>query len=141
MKEILRILPVVLYMLVGFISVVMALKNFSSKKFLPFYEQASGKHWEDIDDPVKIIILSLMKLVGLGFLTQAILMTVFPLVNYFSPDPVNGILIPAVAFLFCTGLFAVNFSLFKKTKAETPWKGSLYAMVILLIGMIVSTFN
>ncbi len=108
---------------------------------LPFYEQSSGKLWDDIEEPVKLIILSLMKLVGLGFFIQSILMISFPIINYFLPNSVIKYLIPAIAFIYCSGLFAINFSFYKKTKADSPWKESVFAMIIIAAGIIISAFN
>jgi hypothetical protein len=118
MSEILKILPIALYFIVGAISLVMAVKNLRASRFLPFQEEAAGRPWSELDDSVKTLILSLLRLAGLGFLTIAILMIVWPVANYFSPSSFNEIFIPAVALIFCGGLFVVNYSLFKKTGAH-----------------------
>ena len=141
MNQALKILPVVLFAIVGLISAAMAFKNLSAKRILPFNEKASGKLWNDLENPFKLVILSLMKLVGLGFLIMSFLTIIFPFINYFEPNPVYEYLVPAIALAYCAGLFAVNFSVYKKTKAETPWKGSLYAAVIILIGIVISVLS
>jgi uncharacterized membrane protein HdeD (DUF308 family) len=82
-----------------------------------------------------------MRLAGLGFLIIAILLLAFPVINYFIPNDFYKYSIPIVALIFCTGLFAINYSLYKKTKAETPWKGSLYAMVAIIAGIIISALT
>ena len=133
MKEILKIIPIVLFMFVGIISMVMAVKNLFSTKFLPFHEKAANKRWDDIDNPLKHVILSLIRLSGLGFLIIAILLLAFPIISYFIPNNFYKYSIPIVALIYCTGLFVINYSLYKKTKVNTPWKGSLYAMFVLHI--------
>jgi hypothetical protein len=141
MKEILLIIPVVLYIIVGAISLLMAFKNLFAKRLLPFHEKASGKRWDEIEDPMKFVILSMLRLVGLGFLIMAIILLVFPLLNYFIPNEFYKYFIPGIAFIFCTGLFVINYSIYRKTKADTPWKGSLYAMFIIIVAFVISTFN
>lgn len=136
MKEIFKTIPIVLYMFVGVISLVMAVKNLFSNKFLPFHEKAANKRWDEIDNPLKLVILTFMRLAGLGFLIISILLLVFPIINYFIPNNFYRYLIPIVALIYCTGLFVINYLLYKKTKANTPWKGSLYAMLAIMVGII-----
>ena len=141
MKEILKIIPILLYLIVGVISMVMAVKNLFSTKFLSFHEKAANKRWDEIDNPLKLVILTLLRLSGLGFLIISILLLVFPVINYFIPNNFYGYSIPIVALIYCTGLFVINYSLYKKTKADTPWKGSLYAMLAIIVGIIISILN
>jgi hypothetical protein len=139
MKEILKILPILLYAIVGIVSMVMSVKNLFSDKFLPFHEKAAGKRWDEIDNSLKVVILTLMRLIGLGFLIISILLLVFPVVNYFNPNRFYEYLIPGLALIYCTGLFVINYLLYRKTKANTPWQKSLYAMALIVIGIIISS--
>lgn len=138
MKETLPIISIGLYLIVGIISLVMAVKCFVTKKFLPFHEEASGKKWQEMDKPLQQVILALTKVSGLGFLVTAILLIVFPFVNYFRGDSFVKFAIPLISFGFCAQLFMVNFNLHKESKAKTPWKGSLLAMLIILIAFFIS---
>ncbi|MCX6255081.1 MAG: hypothetical protein NTV31_11475 [Bacteroidia bacterium] len=110
MKEIFKIIPIVLYLFVGIISMVMAFKNLFSNKYLLFYEKAANKRWDEIDNPLKLVILTFMRLAGLGFLIISILLLVFPIVSYFNPNTFYKYLIPIVALIYCTGLFVINYS-------------------------------
>lgn len=141
MKGLLKIIPIALYFIVGMISLVMAFRSLFSNNFLPFHEKAADKPWNEIENPLKLVILSLMRLAGLGFLITSILLIVCPIVNYFIPNVFYKYTIPGIAFIFCMGLFINNYLLYKNTKADTPWKGSLYAMFIILVGIIISIFN
>ncbi len=141
MTEIIKAIPIVLFFLVGLVFLVMALKSFLSGKFLPFQEQAAGRPWDEIEGPLKFLILSFLRLVGLGFLVISILLMIFPVVNYFLPGIFYKYSIPCVALIYCIGIFAVNYSLYKDTKADTPWKGSLYAVIVLITGIIISIFT
>lgn len=140
MNEFLKILPLALYFLVGLISLVMAFKSIFSNKYLPFHEQAAGKSWNQIDNRLKLVIMFLLRLGGLGFLIIALLLLVFPVVTFFIPNKFSQYFVPAVALIYCTGLFVNNYLLYRNTKADTPWKGSLYAVGILIAGIIISLF-
>jgi len=141
MQASLKILPIVLYFIVGAVSFMMALKSMMSHQFLPFHEKAAGRRWEDIDESLKQVILSLLRLSGLGFLVISILLTVFPVFNYFYPNYFYRLSIPVIACIYCAGLFLNNYILFRSTKAGTPWKGSLTAMVIIIIAILISFFD
>jgi len=141
MDRIIDIIPILLYMIIGVISMVMAFKNLFSTRFLPFHEKAANKQWDEIDTSLKLVILSLLRLSGLGFLIISILLLVFPVINYFVPNMFYKYSIPIIALIYCTGLFIINYLLFRRTKEDTPWKGSLYAAMILIVGIIISILN
>jgi hypothetical protein len=140
MFEILKIIPLVLYLTVGIISLFMALKSFFSKKILPFQEKAAGIVWDEIESSMKNVMLFLLRTSGLGFLTVSILLITGPLADYFFPNIICKYLIPVVALIFTSGLFINNLSLYKMSSSDTPWKGSLYAMFIITAGIIISIF-
>ena len=141
MNPLLKIIPILLYMIVGVISMVMAVKSLFSSKFLPFHEKAANKPWDEIDSTLKTIILTLLRLTGVGFLIISILLMVFPIINYFISNKFYKYSIPVVALIYCTGLFVINYLFYKKTKADTPWKGSLYAMLAIITGIIISILS
>ena len=141
MKEILKITPILLYMIVGVISAFMAIKNLFSARYLPFHEKAANKPWDEIENSLKLVILIFLRLIGMGFLIVSILLLVFPVVNYYNPNIFYKYSIPVLALIYCTGLFIFNWILHIKTKTDTPWKGSLYAMLALIVGIIISIFS
>jgi hypothetical protein len=138
MIQVLKLMQAMIYIIVGIISMIMAYKSLFSDKFLPFHEKASNKIWEEIESPLQLVILTFMRLTGLGFLIVSILLLVFPVINYYCPNKIYEYFIPGLALVFCSGLFLINYSLYRKTKANTPWKGSLSAMIALFSGIIIS---
>ena len=119
----------------------MAIKIFFTNKILPFQEKAAGKVWEKIENPIKFLLLFFLRMTGLGFLVISVLLIAFPIINYLNPVMIYKYLIPVIALIYTIGLFINNYFLFKDTKADTPWKGSLYAIVIITAGIIISIFN
>ncbi len=141
MNTILKIIPILLYAIVGVISMVMAVKCLFSNKFLPFHEKAANKQWDEVDNHLMQVILTLLRLVGIGFFIISILLLVFPIISYFIPNKFYKYSIPVVALIYCTGLFVINYSLYRKTKVKTPWKGSLYAMLAIITAIIISILS
>lgn len=136
-----EILTIGIYGFVGVISLIMAYKSLFAKKYLVFHEKAASIEWTKIDKRLQYVILTLMRISGLGFLVIALLMLVFPIVNYFIQDEFVRFSIPFLAFIFCSGLFIINYSLYKFTKSMTPWKGSLFAMIAIIAGVILSVLQ
>ena len=138
MTQVLKIIPVLLDIFVGIISMIMAYKNLFSDRFLPFHEKAANKKWEEIESSLQLVILTFMRITGLGFLIVSILLLVFPIFNYFIRNRFYEFSIPVLALIFCIGLFIINYSLYRKTKVNTPWKGSIYAVFAIIVGIIIS---
>jgi len=136
--SVLKIIPLCLYSFTGIVALVMAYKSIVSTTFLPFHEQAAGKSWDSIDGGLRFVILALMKISGLGFLVIALLLMSIPISHYLNYGSPVQYIIPVISFLYCFGLFLVNYQLAVKTKAKTPWKGSLFAAILIAIGIVIS---
>lgn len=139
MKETFSIISVALYIIVGVICLAMAHKSIFARRYLPFHEEAAGKPWDNIDKPLQYTILAILRISGLGFFAVGLLLIVFPCVNYFRPDTFIRYSIPVIALIYCAGLFLFNYNLYKKTGANTPWIGSIVAMAVILIGIVISS--
>jgi hypothetical protein len=138
MKDIFFAISSILYVIIGLVCLLMAYKNIQAKKFLPFHQESAGRSWESIDIPLQNVIITILRISGLGFLVVSILLISLPIVNYFKRDVLYQISVPVLSILFCSGLFVFNFQLYKKTKADTPWKGSLIAIFLLIVSLILS---
>ena len=136
-----EILTIIIYGFVGVISLIMATKSLFAKKYLVFHEKAAAIEWTEIDKRLQYVILALLRISGLGFLVTALILLVFPIVNYFVQDEFVRYSIPVLAFIFCSGLFIINYSLYKQSKSITPWKGSLFAMIAIIAGIILSVLQ
>ena len=138
MQIVIKIIPIIGYLIVGVISLVMAQKSLFSKGFISFHEEAAGTSLEKLDGRVQDVIRALMKTTGLSFLVVGLLLMVFPLINYFRPNAIIGLGIPFVCGIYCFGLFQTNFQLHKKSGVKTPWKASLMSLAIITVGIIIS---
>jgi hypothetical protein len=114
----------------------MAAKSLHSRSFIPFHRQAAQRTLTSLEPPLQSVTLALMRVSGLGFLVVGLLLTIFPVVNYFRPHKFAQLAIPAVCLVYCAGLSVANYSLHKQTKAATPWKAALAAAVMIAAGMV-----
>jgi hypothetical protein len=138
MKEILNSVSALIYIMVGIICLLMAYKSISSKKYLPFHEEAAGTPWDSIEKPLQNVILTILRISGLGFFILFLFLVVFSSVNYFKPDPFIKYSVPIISSIYCFGLFLFNFILYKQTDAKTPWIGSLIALFLILMSFVIS---
>lgn len=138
MQNVLEILSVAVEFLVGLICLVMADKTIRSKKFLPFHEQAYGGSWDTINPQLQSVILTILKISGLGFLVVGLMLMIFPTVSYLLAVPFIRYEVPALGFIYSVGLYLFNYKLFQKTNAASPWKASLVSAALLLVGIILA---
>jgi hypothetical protein len=136
-----RIIPLILYIFLGLISLLMAFKNLFSKQFLPFQEAVYGKKWEEVDPGLQLVITALMRGSGPGFLVVALLLLSAPVANYFKPDAFLQFFIPSILLIFCAGLFIFNYILYLRAKVRTPWKNSILAIFVIVICIVFSSLG
>jgi len=103
-----ELMAIVLYSMVGVISLMMAYKNLMSDRFIPFQEKAAGTSWNSIDSRLQYVLLTLIRVSGLGFLVIGILLLVTPIVSYFRQDVFLRYAIPILSFIYCSGLNCIN---------------------------------
>ena len=127
-----------LYACVAIISVFMASKALGARKLLPFQQVAAGKPWDEIDAGLQTVVISLLRLSGLGFLVVGAQMCMVAVAGIFQRDLVVSVVLPVLSLAFCAGLCLVNLRLHRQTGAKTPWKGSLYAAIAVAIGLVLS---
>lgn len=141
MTAILSIASVVLFFVVGVICLSMAYSTMFAKQYLPFHEQGAGMKWEEHSPNLQATILTLVNLSGLGFLIVGLMLLVLPILNSFDHSLVLTVSIPILALVFCAGLLFFNYNLHKKTKADTPWKGTIAAILIIIVAFGLSLFK
>lgn len=134
----LNIVSIVIFVLVGVISLSMAYKNIFSKQFIPFHENAAGQRLTELNEGLQSVIIALMRISGLGFFVVGVLLILFPAANYYYQNKFIGYAVPVISFIYCFGLFIYNYQLQNKTNVKTPWQKSLGAAIAVLIGLVIS---
>ena len=138
MGAILTVASVVLFFIVGVICLFMAYTTLFAKQYLPFHEEGAGMKWDEHPPKLQATILALVNLSGLGFLVVGLMLLVLPILNAFDHSLVLAVSIPILALVFCAGLFYFNYQLHKKTRADTPWKGAIAAMLFIVVAFVLT---
>jgi hypothetical protein len=131
---VLRIVSAVVLTLVGLIALSMAWKGLSARRLLPFHQAASGRSWEELSPGERSVGLALSRALGLGFLTAGLALLTAA-ITAVTQSGVATYALAAVGFVFCAGLTVINRRLQQATSVGTPWKGSLYAAVGIVLAM------
>lgn len=138
MENVSRVIGSALYVSVGLISLSMAYKNLIARSYLPFHEKAAGWKWDEVDPGLQAVIIALMKLVGAGFLVAGLQLMGIAVLQLLHHDKAWGFFVPVYSLAFIAALAMANLELHRRTKAMTPWKASLWAFVIVALGVVLS---
>lgn len=137
--ELVKIVYCMIFLMVGIITFSISLRFLLSKEFFTYHSEATGMKWKDLNESLQIIILAIMKMAGFGILCLSITIIIY---SFFIFSNNNNIviryLIPIISLIFWCGSFGTTFSVYKKTKANTPWKGSLLSMILIIIAILIS---
>jgi hypothetical protein len=131
---VLRVAAAAVLVLVGFIAFTMARNGLSAKRLLPFHQAASARSWEDASPGEQSVALALTRALGLGFLAAGLAL-VTSAVTAVAQSDVATYTLAATGLVFCAGLGLINRRLTADTSVGTPWKGSLYAALAILLAV------
>jgi len=109
------------------------------RRIIRFHEAAAGKPWEDMEEPLRQVILTLTRTTGFGFLAVGLLLIATCAAAPGHPGAVLKYGSPCIALTYCLGIFWSTYRLHQATRTPTPWKGSLAAAALLLAAMAVSS--
>ena len=136
--EFIRIVNYALYIIVGLITFGIGLRFLLSKKFFSYHREATGLEWNNIDKSLQMIILAIMKMAGIGITCLSVLIITYPFMFMCSDNFFDKFLVPIISLLFWIGSFNITFNVHKKTSANTPWKGSLFSTILIVIAILLS---
>ena len=117
-------------------SLFAGIRLLANKTFLSFHQQVAGTLWSDIPEGIRLLILALMRVAGMGALVTAVLsfLNVFP--SVFAVNRLLSVLIGGCTAMYWLAVFIITFYVHKRTNANTPFKSSFSVFVVALIGTI-----
>jgi hypothetical protein len=131
---VLRVASAVLFVVVALIAFMMARNGLAARRLLPFHQAGTGRSWEDLSASEQAVSLALTRALGLGFLTAGLALITAAVTALVQAD-VATYALAAIGLVFCAGLAVINRRLQQSTSIGTPWKGSLYAAVAILLAV------
>ena len=82
-----------------------------------------------------------MKMAGIGILCLSVLIITYPFLVFSYDSIIIKYLVPIISLIFWTGTLWITFKVHKKTKANTPWKGSLFSIILIAIAILISILH
>jgi len=137
-----KIVSIIVYSIVAIVTGGTGLKFITASEYFSYHAQASGMAWVDINPGLQLLMLTGFKILGAGFLTVAlclILMIIFPFArhdqrwSYFA-IPLSGLFLWSI-------ILATTLTVSFTTGAAAPWGVSVFCVLTLLLGFIVSIFG
>jgi hypothetical protein len=138
MSTVLQLVPTCLYTLVGILSLVMATETLRAGKFLSFHEAAAGQPWDTVGTRLQAVIITLLRLSGLGFLIVGLGLLLAAVANNVRGGLGVTLALASLSLVFCLGLAVFNRRLQTQTSAPTPWRGSLFAAIAVAVALVLS---
>jgi hypothetical protein len=138
MSTVLQLVSTCLYVLVAIVSLVMAEKSLRASAFLSFQEAAAGQSWDTVGTGLQAVIITLLRLSGLGFLIVGLGLLIAAVANNVHGGLGVTLALASLSLLFCLGLAVFNRRLQAQTGGPTPWRGSLYAAIAVAIALVLS---
>ena len=133
-----RLLPPALSLLVGLVSLRMAVKGLSAKAWLPFHGAAAGTDWDSLTPRLRLLLLFMVRMAGLGFLVLFLLLATIPVYLARNPEPFVGLATFGIGTTYCIGLGVLTRWLHRETGAGTPWKESFAAAGVLALASLLA---
>jgi len=107
-------------------------------EFMPYHAVAVGRNWAEVDSAFQILLLALIRAFGGASFSTALAMGIILFIPF-----KQGILwarwaIPIIGYATELPSLFVTLTVTLNTPATPPWKFVLLAMVLLLVGLILS---
>jgi len=132
---VLRVVSAVVLVGVALIAGTMARNGLTASELLPFHRVAAGRAWEEWSPGEQSVTLALTRALGLGFLTTSLALLTAAVTALVGSD-VATYALAGVGLVFCVGLTLINERLHRATRTGTPWKGSLYAALAIVVALL-----
>ena len=130
-----RAASAVLLGVVGVVALMMAWRGVTAKSLLPFHQAATSRPWTELSTGQQSVAAALTRSLGVGFLAAGCALLVACVAAVAHQD-VATYSLAAIALVFCAGLALINRRLQLETSSGTPWKGSLYAAVAIMVAVV-----
>lgn len=131
---VLRVASAIILVLVGFVAWKMARNGLSATRLLPFHQAGTGRTWDEATPGEQSVALALTRALGLGFLVAGLALVTAAGTALLQSD-VATYALAATGLVFCAGLTVINRRLTRSTGVGTPWKGSLYAALAIVVAL------
>ena len=107
-------------------------------EFMPYHAVAVGRNWAEVDSAFQILLLALIRALGGASFSTALAMGIILFIPFRQGSLWARWAIPSIGYAIQLPSLFVTLSVTLNTPATPPWKFVVLAMVLLLVGLILS---
>lgn len=142
LKNIFKHISTALYLLINLVAFTMSMVFLTSREFFPYHAEASGMIWSEIPSGLQLVLLSLIRLAGFGWLVFALGLGFLIIYCYhIRNDVLSYFTIPALIFIYFSGVFGITYYVYIQTHANTPWTSSIGMIITDIIAFACSMIS
>ncbi|KPQ37150.1 MAG: NfeD-like protein [Phormidium sp. OSCR] len=130
-----------IYLVIGVVSLVLGGLYLLSPTFMGYHAEAISRPWDALDASIQILILALMKVAGAGWMATGLAMLFGVWLSFPGGDRRWRWGIPLIGLMFYVPTSAVTLWVTLSTPGTAPWYGSLFAVLLLVIGFCLNPAN
>ena len=129
-----------LVLTVALITLSVGIRFLTAKEYFSYHKSIIGKEWNEIDESIRTVFLAVFKMTASGIIVISCLLLYSAVKGIFINESglIDKIAIPSLCLLFWVGSFLTTFNVYRKTKSNTPWKGSMLCIILLFVSIIFS---
>ena len=107
-------------------------------EFMPYHAVAVGRNWAEVDPAFQILLLALIRAFGGASFSIALAMGIILFIPFRQGFLWARWAIPSIGYAYQLPSLFVTLSVTLNTPATPPWKFVILAMVLLLVGLVLS---
>ena len=139
LKNIFKYISAGLYLSISLVAFTMSMVFLTSQEFFPYHAEASGMIWSEIPSGIQLVLLSLIRLAGLGWLVFALGLGFLTIYYYhIKNNALAYFIIPVLILIYFGGVFGITYYVFIQTQANTPWTSSMGMIITDIIAFACS---
>lgn len=138
----LKTISTVLYLVISVIALAMSMVFLGAGEFFPYHAEASGLKWSEITPGLQLVLMSLIRLAGLGWLVFALGLGFLTTYCYHIRDGrVVRFVIPGLILIYFGGVFGITFYVYLQTRAATPWTSTVGVIILDILAFACSMLS
>ena len=132
----------VLYILVALITASLGVRFISASEYFSYHAAAAVMPWSAVDPGLQLVYLAVFRVCGAAILAVALSLLIMIFVPFLRYGRLwSYYAIPIVGMLFWSIVLTTTLQVAIATAAAAPWGGSLFCIVMLLLGFVLSLFG
>ena len=117
---------------------IMGLIYLFRTEFMPYHAVAVGRSWVEVDSAFQILLLALIRAFGGASFSTALAMGIILFIPFRQGVLWARWAIPSIGYAYQLPSLFVTLTVTLNTPATPPWKFVVLAMVLLLVGLVLS---